>query len=210
MRPKFPQPFLYRFLWQQAQLGDDDALRAGVLVTADNICQGGLYDHLAGGFARYSVDAAWLVPHFEKMLYDNAQLIDLLTRLWRTTKNPIYAARISTTIDWLTNEMQLPDGGFAASLDADSEGAEGLFYIWTPEEIENVLGDKTQMFSEAYGVTAEGNFENRNILNRLHAIDNENVHEIELSLIGARAALAHAICGRAPNGTIRCWPIGTP
>ena len=81
------------------------------------------------------------------MLYDNAQLIDLLT-LWRTNKNPIYAARISSTIDWLTNEMQLPDGGFAASLDADSEGAEGLFYIWTPEEIENVLGEKTQMFSE--------------------------------------------------------------
>ena len=123
------------------------------------------------------------------MLYDNAQLVDLLTRLWRTTKNPIYAARIAATIDWLVNEMQLPDGGFAASLDADSEGAEGLFYIWTPEEIENVLGDKTATFSEAYGVTAEGNFENLNILNRLHAIDNENVHEIELSLIGARAAL---------------------
>ncbi|MEC7731633.1 MAG: thioredoxin domain-containing protein [Pseudomonadota bacterium] len=187
--PKFPQPFLYRFLWQQAQLGDNNALRDSVLVTANNICQGGLYDHLGGGFARYSVDTAWLVPHFEKMLYDNAQLVDLLTRLWRTTKNPIYAARIAATIDWLVNEMQLPDGGFAASLDADSEGAEGLFYIWTPEEIENVLGDKTAIFSEAYGVTAEGNFENRNILNRLHAVDAKNTHEVEAGLAEARIAL---------------------
>jgi uncharacterized protein YyaL (SSP411 family) len=193
--PKFPQPFLYRFLWQQAQLANDDALRAGVLVTADNICQGGLYDHLAGGFARYSVDAAWLVPHFEKMLYDNAQLIDLLTRLWRTTKNPIYAARIAASIDWLASEMQLPEGGFAASLDADSEGAEGTFYIWTPEEIENVLGDKTAVFSAAYGVTPDGNFENRNILNRLHALTAEDAkgveetHEVEEKLTDARAAL---------------------
>ena len=174
---------------QQAQLADDDALRDGVLVTANNICQGGLYDHLAGGFARYSVDAAWLVPHFEKMLYDNAQLIDLLTRLWRTTKNPIYAARIATTIDWLADEMQLPEGGFAASLDADSDGAEGTFYIWTPEEIEIVLGEKTAMFSEAYGVTAEGNFENRNILNRLHAVDAKNTHDVEAGLAEARIAL---------------------
>ena len=200
--PKFPQPFLYRFLWQQAQLANDDALRAGVLVTAVNICQGGLYDHLAGGFARYSVDAAWLVPHFEKMLYDNAQLIDLLTRLWRTTKNPIYAARIATSIDWLASEMQLPEGGFAASLDADSEGAEGTFYIWTPEEIENVLGDKTAIFSAAYGVTPDGNFETRNILNRLHdltvgdAKDVEEAHEVEERLAAARAAAApHGLDG---------------
>ena len=182
-----------------------------MLVTANNICQGGLYDHLGGGFARYSVDAAWLVPHFEKMLYDNAQLVDLLTRLWRTTKNPIYAARIAATIDWLVNEMQLPDGGFAASLDADSEGAEGLFYIWTPEEIENVLGDKTATFSEAYGVTAEGNFENRNILNRLHAVDAKTHMTLKRGWRRpASLCWRDAIRARAPNATIKCWPIGTP
>jgi uncharacterized protein YyaL (SSP411 family) len=187
--PKFPQPFMYRFLWQQAQHADDANLRDGVLVTAMHICHGGIYDHLAGGFARYSVDAAWLVPHFEKMLYDNAQLIDLLTRLWRTTKNPIFAARIDATINWLMDEMQLPDGGFAASLDADTQGAEGLFYIWTPAEIENVLGDETAVFLEAYGITPDGNFENRNILNRLHAVDAPDAHHVEAALNGARSAL---------------------
>ena len=191
--PKFPQPFLYRFLWQQAQITGDTNVRHGVLVTAINMCQGGLYDHLGGGFARYSVDAAWLVPHFEKMLYDNAQMIDLLTRLWRDTRHPIFAARIKSTIDWLAREMLLPNGGFAASLDADSEGEEGRFYVWTLPDIEGVLGKNASMFSDAYGASPEGNFENRNILNRLHCVADtltkNTVHTKEEDLAEARASL---------------------
>ena len=159
--PKFPQPFLYQFLWQQAQLSDDTALRDAVLVTARKICQGGIYDHLGGGFARYSVDAEWLVPHFEKMLYDNALLLSLLCLLYRDTKEPLFAARIEETIDWLARDMVLTGkdgGGFAASLDADTQGEEGAFYVWDKSEIEELLGDDADAFSAAYDISAQGNF----------------------------------------------------
>ncbi|MGH6913914.1 MAG: thioredoxin domain-containing protein, partial [Geminicoccales bacterium] len=131
------------------------------------ICQGGIYDHLGGGFARYSVDAMWLVPHFEKMLYDNAQLLDLLAGAFAVTRDPLFAARARQTVGWLEREM-LIDGVFASSIDADSEGEEGKYYVWQADEIDRLLGPEAQAFRLAYGVTDHGNWEGRTILNRLH------------------------------------------
>jgi uncharacterized protein YyaL (SSP411 family) len=133
--------------------------------------QGGIYDHLGGGFARYSVDAEWLVPHFEKMLYDNAQLIDLLTLVWQETKTPLFRERIGETVEWSLREMRAaPDAaghrGFASSLDADSEHEEGKFYVWSEAEIDAVLGADAALFKSAYDVTPGGNWEGHTILNR--------------------------------------------
>jgi uncharacterized protein YyaL (SSP411 family) len=170
--PKFPQAQFFQLLWRAGlRYGRPHALEA-VKLTLTHIAQGGIYDHLGGGFARYSVDERWLVPHFEKMLYDNAQLIEMMTEAWRETKDKLYALRIEETIGWLTREMTVEGGGFASSLDADSEGEEGKFYVWSLSEIEEILGaDDAKLFAEVYGVTAEGNFEGHNILNRLGAIE---------------------------------------
>ncbi|MGB2206885.1 MAG: thioredoxin domain-containing protein [Parvibaculales bacterium] len=185
--PKFPQPFLYKFIWQEAQLTGDADMRAAVLVTARKICQGGIYDHLRGGFARYSVDADWLVPHFEKMLYDNALLIDLLCALYRDTKEPLFAARIAETIGWLEAEMITDEGAFAASLDADTQGEEGRFYVWDKAEIEALLGAEADAFCAAYDITEKGNFEGRAIPHLLASGDTP-----QTALHGAREKLLSA------------------
>jgi uncharacterized protein YyaL (SSP411 family) len=170
--PKFPQPQFFGFLWRAGlRYGLPSPLEA-VDLTLTHIAQGGIYDHLGGGFSRYSVDERWLVPHFEKMLYDNALLVELMTEAWREKKSPLYAIRIAETIGWLLREMVVEGGGFAASLDADSEGEEGKFYVWSLAEIEEVLGpDDARLLAEIYGVTRDGNFEGHNILNRLNAIE---------------------------------------
>jgi uncharacterized protein YyaL (SSP411 family) len=170
--PKFPQAQCFQLLWRAGlRFGLTTPLEA-VNLTLTQIAQGGIYDHLGGGFARYSVDERWLVPHFEKMLYDNAQLIEMMTEARRETREPLYALRVAETIDWLLREMAVEGGGFASSLDADSEGEEGKFYVWSLAEIEEVLGpEDARLFAEVYGVTAEGNFEGHNILNRLHSTE---------------------------------------
>jgi uncharacterized protein len=166
--PKFPQWNFFWLLWRGAIRYTDQAARHAVDTTLTHICQGGIYDHLGGGFARYSVDERWLVPHFEKMLYDNALLIDLLCEVYRETSNRLYAMRIDETVGWLLREMVAPGGGFAASLDADSEGEEGKFYLWSQTEIVEALGAAdAELFAEVYDVTAGGNWEGRAILNRL-------------------------------------------
>jgi uncharacterized protein YyaL (SSP411 family) len=169
--PKFPQWSVFWLLWRVAIRDNDPDFKDAVVTTLRHICQGGIYDHLGGGFARYSVDELWLVPHFEKMLYDNALLIELMTEVWRETQNPLFKARIAETIAWIEREMIAEGGAFAASLDADSEGEEGKFYVWSASEIEDALGaDDAAFFSRVYGITPDGNFEGRTILNRLDSL----------------------------------------
>jgi uncharacterized protein len=192
--PKFPQWNFFWLLWRGAIRYDDQAARHAVDTTLTHICQGGIYDHLGGGFARYSVDERWLVPHFEKMLYDNALLVDLLCELYRETSNRLYAMRVDETVGWLLREMVAEGGGFAASLDADSEGEEGKFYVWSQAEIVAVLGPAdAEPFAEVYDVTANGNWEGRTILNRLtnpilrDASDEKKLARMRRELLAHRA-----------------------
>ncbi|MFL5336062.1 MAG: thioredoxin domain-containing protein, partial [Geminicoccaceae bacterium] len=165
--PKFPQAPLLRLIWDTALRTCDPTLRHRILHTLGRISQGGIYDHLGGGYARYAVDGYWLVPHFEKMLYDNAQLLELLSSAAVATGERLFAVRAEETVDWLRRDMVI-EGAFASSLDADSEGEEGRFYVWDAEEVDQLLGEDAPAFRLAYGVTDSGNWEGRNVLHRLH------------------------------------------
>jgi uncharacterized protein YyaL (SSP411 family) len=164
--PKFPNAPIFRFLHGEFFRRRDPRFRDALRKLLDALCAGGIYDHLGGGFARYSTDAEWLVPHFEKMLYDNAQILELLTLAHAETASPIYALRARETFDWLMREMRVGDG-FCASLDADQAGEEGLFYVWTEHEIVGALGEAAPEFQAAYDVGAGGNWEGRTVLRRL-------------------------------------------
>jgi uncharacterized protein YyaL (SSP411 family) len=164
--PKFPSTPLIEMLWRAHQRTGLPQFAQLVLTALDNMCRAGLYDHIGGGFYRYSVDERWFVPHFEKMLYDNALLIDILTLLWQHNRSPLYRDRVEETVDWVLREMMV-EQGFAASLDADTGGEEGKYYVWTEAEIDAALmGTFVQRFKESYAVTREGNFQGRNILHR--------------------------------------------
>ncbi|WP_026222699.1 thioredoxin domain-containing protein [Methylocystis rosea] len=187
--PKFPQATSLDFLWRAWKRTGRDSLRQAVVLTLDHISQGGVYDHLGGGFARYSTDNRWLVPHFEKMLYDNAQLVELLTEVWQDERRELYRLRVTETIEWMTREMRAPGGGFASSLDADSEGEEGKFYSWSEAEVREALGARAPFFERAYGVSREGNWEHgKSVLNRLGSIELLD-EETEAALARDRAAL---------------------
>ena len=166
--PKFPNPSILELLWRAHKRNGSADTRAAVLLSLDKMSQGGIYDHLGGGYARYSTDTLWLAPHFEKMLYDNAQLIDRLVETWCDTRNPLYAARVAETAQWVLREMIAVGGAFAATLDADSEGEEGKFYVWTADEIDRALGDAARPFKRVYDVTPVGNWEGKTILHRNH------------------------------------------
>ena len=187
--PKFPQTGLLDVLWRAHIATGTKEHRAAVTTALTHMCEGGIYDHLGGGFARYSVDADWLVPHFEKMLYDNALLIDRLTEAWTETRDPLYATRVGETIDWIAREMTTSEGAFAASLDADSEGEEGRFYVWTADEIDAELTINGPWFREQYDVRQEGNWEGKSILNRLHRVARPPSPEDEQKLAPLRARL---------------------
>jgi len=198
--PKFPQTQFFEFLWRAGLRYGFANAQDAVNLTLTHIAQGGIYDHLGGGYSRYSVDERWLVPHFEKMLYDNALLVDLMTESWREGKSPLFAQRIAETIDWLTREMVTDGGAFAASLDADSEGVEGKFYVWRLAEITAVLGaEDAKLFAQVYDVTASGNFEGQTILNRLGAIELRD-EETETRLAEMRAKLLARRAGRVRPG----------
>ncbi len=163
--PKFPQTHaLSLLLWFGAR-GNNDAKDAA-LISLDAMASGGIYDHLGGGFARYSTDPFWMVPHFEKMLYDQAQLTRIYTDAYLLTRNENYRMVVTETVDYVLRDLRSPDGLFYSAEDADSEGEEGAFYIWRQEEIEDTCGANAAALIEWYGVTKSGNFEGRNILHR--------------------------------------------
>jgi len=168
---KFPQVPLWSWIFTLGMTSDDQELIDACYLTANKICNGGIYDHLVGGWARYSTDTNWLVPHFEKMLYDNAQLIEWLTALYAYKPNPLFYERIAQTIAWLKKEMLLSEGVFAAAIDADSEGEEGKYYIWHWDELKEILGDKLENFAAYYGFNQAGNWEGKIILHRNHEND---------------------------------------
>ncbi|HZB98288.1 MAG TPA: thioredoxin domain-containing protein, partial [Candidatus Sulfotelmatobacter sp.] len=154
--PKFPHPGALDFLLRRHVPSPP----AGVLLTLDRMARGGIYDQLGGGFHRYSVDSQWAVPHFEKMLYDNAQLVPVYLHVHLITGDPRWRAVTEETLDYVVREMLLPEGGFASSQDADTEGEEGRFFVWTPKQLTDALGgDDAELAARIFGVTERGNFE---------------------------------------------------
>ena len=163
--PKFPQPMTIEFLLRESIRGENDNALEMAEGTLRKMAKGGMYDQIGGGFARYSVDHRWLVPHFEKMLYDNAQLARVYLHAWQVTGNDFYRRITEETLDYVLREMRHEDGGFYSSQDADSEGVEGKFYVWSADEIREALGEEADTFMRVYGVSNEGNWEGHNILN---------------------------------------------
>lgn len=165
--PKFPMPTLYFFLLRYYHLTKDDLALRQLVLTLDEMAKGGIYDQIGGGFARYSTDAEWFAPHFEKMLYDNGLLMALFSEAYTLTKNPSYKAVVKETFEWLKREMTSSEGGFYSALDADSEGEEGKFYTWTLEEVEKLIPDNILLFKSYYNISENGNWEHgQNILFR--------------------------------------------
>jgi uncharacterized protein YyaL (SSP411 family) len=199
--PKFPNPPVFRFLWQMRFRLRQPACAQVVDLLLRRMSQGGIYDHLGGGYARYSTDAIWLVPHFEKMLYDNAQILELLAFAHAALPAPLYAQRAEETVGWLLREMLAAEDGaaFASSLDADSEGEEGKFYVWTADEVDALLGQDSPLFSETYDVDAVGNWEGRTVLNRRQRPEPLGEAE-EAALARCRAKLFAARAKRVPPG----------
>jgi uncharacterized protein YyaL (SSP411 family) len=163
--PKFPQSMTIEFLLRESIRGENDNALEMAELTLRKMAEGGMYDQIGGGFARYSVDHRWLVPHFEKMLYDNAQLARVYLHAWQVTGNDFYRRITEETLDYVLREMRHEDGGFYSSQDADSEGVEGKFYVWSADEIREALGEEADTFMRVYGVSNEGNWEGHNILN---------------------------------------------
>ena len=192
--PKFPMPSVWQFLLQlcslsQTQKGLGDKVLTHVKFTLNKMAIGGIYDQLGGGFARYSVDGEWFCPHFEKMLYDNAQMVSLYAQAFTLTHEPLYQEVVYQTIAWLSREMTSPEGGFYAALDADSEGVEGKFYVWTQQEIYEILGEDAPKFCQNYQVSADGNWEHGvNILWKKEATLNADFKDNIDKLMVKRAA----------------------
>ncbi len=194
---KFPMPDNHRFLLREYALSGNSQALLATEVSLDKMAAGGIYDQLGGGFARYSTDPRWKVPHFEKMMYDNGQLVGLYAEAYTALKKPRYKEVVEQTLDYVSREMTDPSGGFYSSLDADSEGVEGKFYVFTKEEVEAVIKDKTALtlFCDYYNVIPGGNWEHSNVL---HSTDNLSkialkknmtLQEAESSLAESRALL---------------------
>jgi uncharacterized protein YyaL (SSP411 family) len=180
--PKFPMPIIYAFLLREATINNNPAGLAQVELTLEKMAFGGLYDQIGGGFTRYSTDADWFAPHFEKMLYDNGQLVSLYAEAFQATKNQLYKETIYQTITWLEREMTTEEGAFYSALDADSEGEEGKFYCWEESEFKSVLGADAELLIDYYNLSPKGNWEpKKNIPFRNQPdADFANKHGIEL------------------------------
>ncbi len=180
---KFPMPVIWENLLQHHYLTGENKSLDAVTLTLDKMASGGIYDHLAGGFARYATDTEWKVPHFEKMLYDNAQLISLYSHAYQVTHSPDYEKVITETLSFIKNELTSSEGGFYSSINADSEGEEGKFYVWTKAELEKLLDDKSApIFFDYYTITEDGNWEEgKNVLYRT-STDDEIAHKHSLTI----------------------------
>jgi uncharacterized protein YyaL (SSP411 family) len=190
--PKFPQPMALEFLLRHHHATSDPLALRMITQALDAMARGGMYDQLGGGFHRYSVDAQWLTPHFEKMLYDNAQLARVYLHAWQVTGEPFYRAIAEETLDYVGREMTNPAGGFYSTQDADSEGEEGKFFVWAPAEIRDLLGQEAEAFMAAYGVTERGNFEGQNILEFVgHVSQRTELAEARRKLFAAREQRVH-------------------
>jgi hypothetical protein len=194
--PKFPQPMTYDFLLRAYRRGGQKNRLEVVELTLQKMAMGGMYDQLGGGFHRYSVDAVWLVPHFEKMLYDNALLARLYLHAYQLTGRPFYRRIVEETLDYVVREMTDPAGGFYSTQDADSEGEEGKFFLWSPEEVTAILGPAAgAIFCQVYDVKAGGNFEGRSILNLAQPLEvaaaglGLSLEALQESLANSRAQL---------------------
>jgi len=184
--PKFPSLPTLRFLWESFIRTGAEKYKFAIVFSLTHMCQGGIYDHIGGGFHRYAVDRAWLVPHFEKMLYDQALFIGLLSDVYALTKNPLFADRVAETIGFVLNDMSVSND-FITSINADDDKGEGAFYVWSEDEINNCLGADSTLFKNAYGVTKSGNWEGVNILNRLNNTAPDNADDTAmLSLCRAK------------------------
>jgi uncharacterized protein len=194
--PKFPNAGVYELFLRHYYRSKDQRFLEMVTHTLRKMAEGGIYDHLGGGFHRYSVDEKWLVPHFEKMLYDNAQLVRVYAQVYCATKDPLFKRVVEETMDYLLREMLDQEGGFYSTQDADSEGEEGRFFVWTPREITEVLGEEaSEIFCRIYDVSEHGNFEGKNILHPILTLEQasklfrRDPKDIEALITNARQAL---------------------
>ena len=194
--PKFPQPMTIEYLLRRSPLpqGEGQGARAA-LHALKSMARGGMYDVVGGGFSRYSTDNSWLVPHFEKMLYDNAQLVRAYLHAWQITGDDFFKRIVLEMLDFIAREMTHPDGGFYSSLDADSEGEEGKFYVWSLEEIRELLKEDSEFFEAAYGITQRGNWEGRTVLQR--ALDDASLatrfsSQLDLETVPVKLAECHS------------------
>ncbi|SMD37073.1 hypothetical protein SAMN04488029_3224 [Reichenbachiella faecimaris] len=213
--PKFPMPVIYEFLLAQDYYQPNEDIKAALKTTLDGMADGGIYDHLGGGFARYSVDETWTVPHFEKMLYDNAQLISLYSHAYQVFGDEKYEQAVRETIAFCNRELSDQSGGFYSSLDADSEGEEGKFYVWSEKEIDQILGSDSELFKTYYGVSKKGNFEGQNILERkksIKALSDEfslSESEVKIQIEATKTKMMSARNGRIRPGlddkTLTSW-----
>ena len=208
--PKFPQPTFLGFLWHGAlrakqQQERHRAAAHAVLHTLKQMARGGIYDQIGGGFCRYATDSHWLVPHFEKMLYDNAQLLALLSSAWQKTGDAFFRRKAIETVAWMRRDMLTPEGMFAASLDADSDGQEGAFYVWDDVEIDAVLGENAASFKQAYGVTPQGNWEGKNILSEKNIPDEETAAYFEESRARLHQARAKRTAPQRDDKILADW-----
>lgn len=185
--PKFPIGYQYSFLLRYYKVKQDNRALFLVERTLDMMHRGGIYDHLGGGFSRYSVDDQWLIPHFEKMLYDNAILAQCYLEAWQLTKKPLYRQVCEEILAYILRDMTHPEGGFYSAEDADSEGCEGLFYTWPHKEVQRIFGKEGELFCQFYDITPTGNFEGRNILHtRLSVEEFASAHNLDENELNAK------------------------